>query len=212
MDARVISLRYDGACVSCATAIPAKTRAWWDRSTKQVTCVECCPEQAAGAPILEHAVAGASAETKAQATAPRPLPPPPPIIAGTAGSSAAKQFERRTTREQRDSSASPSTPSRSTAAWAKGADRRRLGTDSTSARTCRTSSGTCCTTARFPKNKRGNIDHLVIAPSGVWIIDGKNYTGKVERRHSRWPLHRRGSAIRQRSEQDQAHRGPRLAA
>ena len=28
----------------------------------------------------------------------------------------------------------------------------------------------------------GNIDHLVIAPSGVWIVDAKNYTGKVERR------------------------------
>ena len=179
MDARVISLRYDGACVSCATAIPAKTRAWWDRSTKQVTCVECRPEQAAGAPILEHAVAGASAETTAQATAPRPLPPPPPIIAGTAGISAAKQFERRTTREQRDSSA-PSTPSRSTAAWAKGADgEERLGRQLSKNLS---DIGHVLHDRKVPKT-RGNIDHLVIAPSGVWIVDAKNYTGKVERRH-----------------------------
>ena len=29
---------------------------------------------------------------------------------------------------------------------------------------------------------RGNIDHLVVAPSGVWVIDAKNYSGKVEQR------------------------------
>jgi hypothetical protein len=29
---------------------------------------------------------------------------------------------------------------------------------------------------------RGNIDHLAIASSGVWVIDAKNYEGKVERR------------------------------
>jgi hypothetical protein len=28
-----------------------------------------------------------------------------------------------------------------------------------------------------------DIDHLVIAPSGVWIVDAKNYASKVERRH-----------------------------
>jgi hypothetical protein len=29
---------------------------------------------------------------------------------------------------------------------------------------------------------RGNIDHLVIAASGVWVIDAKNYTGLVQQR------------------------------
>ena len=29
---------------------------------------------------------------------------------------------------------------------------------------------------------RGNIDHLAIAASGVWVIDAKRYTGKVEQR------------------------------
>jgi Nuclease-related domain len=28
----------------------------------------------------------------------------------------------------------------------------------------------------------GNIDHLVVAPSGVWVIDAKRYTGLVERK------------------------------
>jgi hypothetical protein len=29
---------------------------------------------------------------------------------------------------------------------------------------------------------RGNIDHLVIASSGVWVIDAKNYSGLVQQR------------------------------
>jgi hypothetical protein len=34
---------------------------------------------------------------------------------------------------------------------------------------------------RIP-GRRSNIDHLVVAPSGVWVIDAKRYRGKVERR------------------------------
>jgi hypothetical protein len=29
---------------------------------------------------------------------------------------------------------------------------------------------------------RANIDHVIVAPSGVWVIDAKDYKGKVERR------------------------------
>src|SRR5262249_38779315 len=29
---------------------------------------------------------------------------------------------------------------------------------------------------------RGNIDHVVIAQSGAWVIDAKQYSGKVEKR------------------------------
>src|SRR5690606_23007100 len=29
---------------------------------------------------------------------------------------------------------------------------------------------------------RGNIDHVVVASSGVWVVDAKRYSGKVERR------------------------------
>ncbi len=27
-----------------------------------------------------------------------------------------------------------------------------------------------------------NIDHIVVAPSGIWVVDTKNYTGRIERR------------------------------
>lgn len=35
---------------------------------------------------------------------------------------------------------------------------------------------------RIP-NSRANIDHLVIGPAGVFVIDTKLYTGKIERRY-----------------------------
>jgi hypothetical protein len=157
-------------------AVPAKTRAWWDGSTKQVTCVECRPERPAAAAVLEHSLAGASIH----AAAPRPLPPPPPIVVGTAGISAAKQYERRAAREQRDGSARRSTPSRSTTAWARGADgEERLGQQLNEHLS---DIGHVLHDRKVP-NTRGNIDHLVVALSGIWIVDAKNYTGKVERRH-----------------------------
>lgn len=31
---------------------------------------------------------------------------------------------------------------------------------------------------RIPRT-RANIDHLAVAPSGVWVIDAKRYTGKI---------------------------------
>jgi hypothetical protein len=34
---------------------------------------------------------------------------------------------------------------------------------------------------RVPRT-RGNIDHIAIAASGVWVVDAKNYSGRVELR------------------------------
>lgn len=36
---------------------------------------------------------------------------------------------------------------------------------------------------RTVPRKRGSIDHIAIAPSGVWVIDTKGYEGKVSRRN-----------------------------
>lgn len=34
---------------------------------------------------------------------------------------------------------------------------------------------------RIP-GSQANIDHVVVAPSGVWIVDSENYRGRIERR------------------------------
>ncbi len=35
---------------------------------------------------------------------------------------------------------------------------------------------------RLRPGTRANIDHLVVAPSGVWVVDSKRYKGRIERR------------------------------
>lgn len=35
---------------------------------------------------------------------------------------------------------------------------------------------------------RGNIDHIVFAPAGVFVVDAKNYKGKIEIRNRGWLL------------------------
>ncbi len=37
---------------------------------------------------------------------------------------------------------------------------------------------------RIP-GSRANIDHVVVAPSGVWIVDSESYRGRIERRGRR---------------------------
>ncbi len=37
---------------------------------------------------------------------------------------------------------------------------------------------------RIP-GSQANIDHVVVAPSGIWIVDSKNYRGRIERRGRR---------------------------
>ena len=36
---------------------------------------------------------------------------------------------------------------------------------------------------RIPRS-RANVDHLVVAASGVWVIDAKQYKGRIERRQT----------------------------
>jgi hypothetical protein len=67
----------------------------------------------------------------------------------------------------------------STRAWAKGSDgERRL-----AERLARTVGDRAIVLhdRRIP-GRRSNIDHLAVAPSGVWVIDTKRYTGRVEHR------------------------------
>ncbi len=67
----------------------------------------------------------------------------------------------------------------STRAWAKGSEgERRL-----AAHLLRTvgDRAVLLHDRKVPRT-RGNIDHLAVAASGVWVIDAKNYTGLVQRR------------------------------
>lgn len=113
---------------------------------------------------------------------------PAPIDVGDPGRSARKEFERRqakrvakveerwgTGRVGKVAKALSSDP-QTTTAWAAGASgeervaqvlAERLGDQAVVLHD------------RKVPGTRGNIDHLAIAPSGVWIVDAKQYKGKV---------------------------------
>jgi len=94
-----------------------------------------------------------------------------PDFRGVAGGSAQAEHDRRASK--------PNHNRRATAAWQKGSD----GEQHLSSYLRKDANGrfTVLDDRRIP-NSRANIDHLAIAPSGIYVIDAKNYTGKASRR------------------------------
>ena len=188
-----MALRRDGVCSDCATSLPAGTRAQWDSAAKHVTCLQCVDSVA---PPATDPPTSATIPDAPPVPAPPPEPvvplvDPPPIDTGTPGTSARKEFERRHAKRERQIEETWGTgrlgriakflsdDPQTTTAWAKGAHGevrvgeilgKRLAEDAV-----------LLHDRKVPKT-RGNIDHLAIASSGVWIIDAKKYAGKVEKR------------------------------
>lgn len=164
-------LRYAGTCCECGTALPAGTEAIYDRTTKTVHCIECPSGAAAAVPD-----------------------------SGSAGASARREHERRkTAREERVRADHPrlgglilalTDDPQSTRAWEGGA----IGEEIMANRlTDLPESFRLLHDRRIP-GTRANIDHIVVGPTGVWVIDAKRYK---DRRPS---LHVEGGIIRPRVE------------
>ena len=168
---KLMALRYAGACSVCRVVLPAKTKAYWHRDTHTVTCVAC-----------------QTGTTKAP-TLPSDSVPWVELDRGTAGRSARAEYERRHHKREERIDAKfgrlagvvkfLSDDPQSTKAWASGASGEmrvareladRLGT-----------SAILLNDRRVPRTS-GNIDHIAVAASGVWVIDAKHYTGRVEHR------------------------------
>ena len=173
---RSIKLRRADTCVSCGAALAAGTVAYWDAEAKTVTCLTCR--------------ADTTSVSDAQAPADVPVAPRE-LDRGSAGASARRRYER--LYEQREQVARDrlgkrlsglylalSTEPQSTAVWGQGArGERLLGEyldklhDDTTVIVLHD--------RRIP-GSRANIDHIAVTRSGgVWAIDAKNYTGKVQR-------------------------------
>ena len=166
MSEKLLRLRYPATCSSCGSALAKGTEASWNRETKTATCAICL-----GAPEGTTADAGETIER------------------GSAGGSAAREWRRRHDRREeairsrygrlggviRARSDAP----HSTAAGADGAKgERALGT---LLDPLRDEGMAVLHDRRIPRSK-ANIDHLVVAPWGVFVVDAKNYKGRVERR------------------------------
>lgn len=159
-DAREWRLRGDGTCAICGVAQPRGTDAWWSPSTKSVFCTPCTRGR--------HVIAA---------------------NVGVAGASSAREFERRlekgdATRRRAWGLLEPVAalfegPKQSTAAWAKGArGEERLAAFLQQ----ELDDDVVLIHDRRVPERRSNIDHIAVGPSGVWVIDAKCYTGTVTKR------------------------------
>jgi hypothetical protein len=105
---------------------------------------------------------------------------------GTAGAGARKEHERRrANRERRTLERHPHIGSlllklqdapQHEKAWATGA----AGEEQLAASLAKRCPGVIVLHDRRMPNSRANVDHLAVAPSGVYVIDAKRYKGKIE--------------------------------
>ena len=173
-------LRYAGSCIRCGAPLAAGVEAIYDRASRTVRCIECPAE--AG-----EAVEAADAPAVPPAVPPAELPAELPAInPGVAGASAQREFERRKgKREARIKdrfgdrvggwiTALTDEP-QSTRAWARGARGERELADALAG-----VDGIQLLHDRRVPGTRGNIDHLVVAPAGVFVVDAKRYQGLIE--------------------------------
>lgn len=166
-DEKRMRLRYAGTCRVCGVELQAKAEAIYERTSKTVRCLDC-----------SNAV---------REVAPATLEPEPegPVDVGNPGASARREFERRQgRREERIRSKHPklgglilalSVDPQSTKAWDVGAiGEERVGTrlNDLASQSLRVLHD-----RRIPGSKT-NIDHIVVASTGVYVIDPKRYKGR----------------------------------
>lgn len=183
-DVRRMLLRYPGVCHLCGHALPQRTEALYDRGRKKVSCLECPPARRSPPTEVAAQLPGHPA--------PRSVAPSVPIERGHAGAGAQREYERRRARDEAQIrqkwgrlgglALALSQEKQSTRAWSIGAEgERRIGArlDALADQF----GGLVLHDRRIPSS-RANIDHILVMPGGVWVVDAKNYTGRVELRRS----------------------------
>ena len=179
MAEKTLALRRADRCARCGDTLPVGTRAVWDTETRAVRCLRC--------PVDERS---SRLDEPASSTVHPSTPVGLETSAGSAGDSARREYERRhAAREVRVRSRHPKIgglllalvddPS-STKAWARGAEGERA----VGARIQSLDHAFVLHDRRLRRQDgrlgRANIDHIVIAPSGVWVVDAKAYTGRLQ--------------------------------
>jgi hypothetical protein len=185
-----MKLRYAGTCRDCSTALPAGETAIYHRDAKQVQCLSCISSvpAAPAAPAAPAPIVPPAPDEPTQGAAPAEAPivtVDEQLEAGTAGASARREHERRVAkREERIRAKHPkiggfilamTDEPQSTRAWEVGARGEELlakRLDGLSEQ------GVLVLHDRRIPGTRANIDHVVVAPAGVFVIDAKRYKGR----------------------------------
>ena len=160
-------VKYDGTCCRCGSVLVRGTPAIWDRSTRSIRCIECvvrespAPPPGSGAPhVVEMGVAGRSARAEHD----RRVAKRDAKITERWGTGFVAKVVRTVTDEPQ-----------STRAWAIGAaGEEKLATELDKV------PGLRMLHDRRVPGTRGNIDHIVIGPAGVFVVDAKNHHGRLE--------------------------------
>jgi hypothetical protein len=166
---RKLRLRYPASCALCGIALSKGAEAVWDPGARTVTCLACAP----GAVVVQG-TAGASAAAEGKRRAERRVEQ----VRHQYGDHAAVVAEKMAARD-------------TDATWGKGAE----GESRLAAFVAReVGDKVIALHDRLIPGTRGNIDHLFVAPTGVWIVDAKAYKGKVVQREV-GPLWRRDNEV-----------------
>jgi len=192
---KVMRMHYTGTC-ACGTTVPAGTRGGWDATNRVILCLPCLDSPTVAAPSAETGPAQSASPPWAtavvaleqpSATVPTPIVESPrakPAKVGVPGASLQQEFHRRSdARAARIRDNHPklgglilalTDDPASTTAFAKGA----IGEESVARRLEKY----CGDQVLFLHNRRlgpgrrdGDIDHIAIAATGVYIIDAKRY-------------------------------------
>ena len=190
-DVKRMRLRYAGICARCGMSLAAGTTADYDRASKTVACVACLPRRA---------LRGEAAGSAPARLAVGPLPTLE-VVDGHGGASATVEFQRRhDARQGRVLTNHPRIGGfllavfddpQSTRAWSVGAEGERVLSEMLAS--LAGESLRVLHDRRIPGTK-ANIDHLVVCPSGVFVVDAKRY------RNSRPELRVEGGLFRPRTE------------
>jgi hypothetical protein len=177
---RLLKLRYDGTCIVCSTSLPRRTEAWWYADKKQIVCTACRPNtaEAVGEPKPSVTVDTVAVEE------------PPLTTLGQAGASARRESSRRRARREQETLRKHprvgklilrmTDEPQATRSWGKGA----AGEEALGARLDALAAERLVVLhdRRIP-GSRANIDHVAVTPGGVFVIDAKHYSGRVEKRN-----------------------------
>jgi Nuclease-related domain len=159
MAPRMVKLRRADVCVGCRRALAAGSKAWWDADVRTVTCAACyVTGESAPLPELDRGVAGASVarEHQRRKHGREAQAPVHRVIGRAASVRRAPQHETAFRRGEQGELA--------VAAYLEHRTRK---------------APTIVLHDRQMPRGHGNIDHLAVAPAGVFVIDAKRYRGKV---------------------------------
>jgi len=159
---RRLRLRYATTCSVCGIALSPRTEAYWDADAKCATCVVCAGGIEVAATAKDEP--GGSAVAMAEGLEARAIRQARKKWGDHAAVVASKVVH----------------DDPSVRAWEKGgAGESRL------AAFLEREVGDAVIALHdriIPGTRAANIDHLFVAPSGVWVVDAKSYKGKIEKR------------------------------